>query len=129
MTPQEIFDTCAAHLLSQGKRSYLSKQQAKNLNLDLANVSCAYRGENNCKCAIGILIPDNEYLEEMEGKIPNAIKNLLNPDLKEIFSVNYKLLFKLQGIHDSEDPSKWEEKLKSLAKEYGLKPWKNKNKS
>ena len=52
-TDQEIFNKVAAHLIKQGR-------QAK------ANFSCLYRAPDGCKCAIGVLIPDDKYDPRME---------------------------------------------------------------
>lgn len=45
---QEAFDKSVRGILAQGRKSYETG-------------GCAYRGEDGCKCAIGQLIPDEEY--------------------------------------------------------------------
>jgi len=60
MTPekkQEIFTKVAKHLLTQGQRAVAVE----------GSPACRYRGMNNTKCAIGCLIPDELYEEQMEG--------------------------------------------------------------
>ena len=57
MDTQAVVDKVLKHLWDQGKCSYQPYIGA-----------CAYRGEDGTKCAIGILIPDEIYLPEMEGK-------------------------------------------------------------
>lgn len=49
LTPQEAFDKVAVHLLTQNEKSIDDK----------GNWAC--RGLNGCKCAIGALIPDEEF--------------------------------------------------------------------
>lgn len=54
---QQTFETVARHLFAQGKRSMRPAPDEG---------TCAYRGEDGCKCAIGVLIPDDQYTEGME---------------------------------------------------------------
>jgi hypothetical protein len=54
MTPQEIFDTVARHLIAQGRQA---KDEGGN---------CVYRAEDGSKCAVGCLITDEEYVPSME---------------------------------------------------------------
>lgn len=61
MTKQEIFDKVVNHLKTQRQMSNLPNQPAEALPL------CAYRGHGDCKCAIGIFIPDDGYSAAMEG--------------------------------------------------------------
>ena len=53
MDAQEIFDTVAEHLFTQGKQAVSDK-------------GCAYRGRDNTTCAVGCLIKDSEYLPAMD---------------------------------------------------------------
>jgi len=54
MTKQELYDATVAHLLKQGCRA-------------MSSGTCAYRAVSGDKCAIGVHIPDNEYVLEIEG--------------------------------------------------------------
>lgn len=54
MTEQELFDTVALHLITQGKRA--TNQQGVPV----------YRASDGSKCAIGIIIPDRLYVPEIE---------------------------------------------------------------
>ena len=90
MNHQEAFDIAARHLLVQGKRSLTS------------DGACAYRGEGGLKCAIGALIPDDQYDPKMENWEVGIILTesfcppiLKSQDLKEDF------LQDMQGIHDA----------------------------
>lgn len=87
MTPQQIFDTVATHLFTQGK-------QAVN-----TNGACMYRGENGTKCAIGVLIPDNLYTDAMEGRSAGSLFHV-DVDYPQYLEVNKKLLSSLQNVHD-----------------------------
>ena len=56
MDKQQLFDTCVDHLFAQRTRSF-----------DIEREICMYRGPNGTKCAVGALIKDEYYSEEMEG--------------------------------------------------------------
>lgn len=53
---QEIFNLVIRMLVKQGQRSIRSTGE------------CAYRGTNGRKCAVGLLISDEEYTPKMEGQ-------------------------------------------------------------
>lgn len=118
MTPQEIFDTVATHLFTQGRRS-------------MHNGICVYRGENNLKCAVGILIPDSVYTPWMDSKSPYGLDvySLIRKFHKELpvwFGQNKALLLDLQEVHDAEDnwqkSVRMQESLQNIAKHYDLNP-------
>jgi len=112
MTPQEIFDTVAKHLFTQGKQS-------------TDYVSCFYRGPEGTKCAVGVLIPDATYDEDMEGC---SIAGLFDPldefSLPAWMAEHVNLLQRLQNVHDTKDHwvdderMRWE--LSLAAQAYGL---------
>lgn len=54
----EIIDRVIAGFTAQGKFS----------TRDMDQTVCLYRGPNGCKCAIGMLIPDELYDKNMEGR-------------------------------------------------------------
>lgn len=103
MTRQQIFDKCANHLINQN---------AQSLN---TSGDCAYRSDNDTKCAIGGLIPNSAYVPSIEGigvgviqttniegsskanKMAAVLRNSnINPNDKETIS----LLLSLQIVHD-----------------------------
>jgi len=88
----EIFNYVISHLKKQRGRS-LSEHE------DL----CAYRGANETKCAVGVLIADDEYDSSMEGNSVLSLveKNLLNPSLKKRIRKNLEFLSDLQDLHDN----------------------------
>jgi len=98
MNRQEIFDTVVRHLFMQGR-------PAREYELAM----CCYRlldGDVVLKCAVGCLIPDEDYRVEMESKVVAA---LLDPPeggvkrfkLPDYFREHYLLLEKLQMAHDA----------------------------
>ncbi len=104
MTDQEAFETMVRHLRRQGQRS------------ENANGTCLYRGPDGLRCAVGCLIPDDQYKRSLEGKDAWVItKNV--PALSHIGG---RLLSEMQSIHDDCDVSQWEEGFKDVARYYKL---------
>lgn len=101
---QEIFDIVSTHLLSQNKKSVNSAR------------CCRYRGLNGLKCAVGILIPDEEYEERFEN---NTIAHIFNVVSNKNFVQKYKkyslFISDLQRIHDFYSESFWRKELISFA--------------
>jgi hypothetical protein len=58
MTNQEIFDKVWNWFIRDNNPTSIQEN------------FCLYRGPNGAKCAAGILIPDSEYLEGMEPRLP-----------------------------------------------------------
>lgn len=90
MTPQEIFDIVVTHIYSMKHRSRNSDQPA-----------CAYRAEDGSRCAVGILIPDENYHPDMENNGVGDLLNYWNEHLPSWFGDNEALLRYLQAAHDA----------------------------
>lgn len=108
---QEIFDQVADHLLIQNAKSEVSD----------ACHSCLYRF-GTLKCAAGAIIADDEYTDDMEGKIIGSIildtcntKGWPTPQGTQL-----DLLRALQLVHDVAEVKDWPEALDSVAGEFGL---------
>lgn len=85
-TPQQVFDQVKGHLEKQGKQSLNSKG------------SCAYRGEGNAMCAVGVFISDEEYREYLEG---DSWEGLVASGVYGLIPYEHAdLLQELQDIHD-----------------------------
>lgn len=117
MTPQEIFDKVATHLLTQRERAF---------GID---GECCYRGVGGTKCAIGALIPDELYDKKLEGcsvlmdKVRQVLEGagVLPKNSGHIYSDgNVLLLNKLQRIHDCTTEANWPHELDYVASELGL---------
>lgn len=103
MKDQEVFDKVAEHLLTQHRKS-------------IRNGNPAYYGLNGMRCAIGVLIPENEYREEFENKAVARIKASV-PALRDL---NVALLDDLQDVHDGFKPSIWATQLRRVALRHDL---------
>lgn len=93
MTDQEVFDTVARHLLTQGKQSI-----ARDVS---GGFMCLYRGPDGCKCAVGALIGDDEYRADMEEHSALELHRL--GLLPERLVEHRFLLEDLQSAHDHTD--------------------------
>ena len=117
MTNQEAFDKVVAHLFTQRAKS-------------TQNGMCRYRmvtkeGELRM-CAIGAIIPENEYFTNLEGKTVTEIQYQV-PVLRGLDTV---LLSLLQAVHDDTGTSTYgldardlkymESKLRGIANMHGL---------
>lgn len=126
LTTQEHFDKIVRHLLTQ-KRRAVAEPYAEYY-------TCRYREFRedgaNLKCAIGCLIPDEDYDPRMEGmdvaclwrhfpKLQPLLapgEDLIGPWNDPWFSLNARL----QRIHDLNMIEDWETRLRDLAREFGL---------
>lgn len=124
MDNQEAFDKVVRHLYTM---DYPSSQR----NVFLGERICAYRGDDEAKCAIGCLIPDEVYQKGMEAmSLPSLIANYTS--IEELFlGVNWKLLSDLQHVHDDSnswfggplrDKVKVRERLRAIAQRYDVDP-------
>lgn len=121
MEPQEIFDKVAIHLLTQNKKSIRTEDQV-----------CVYRAEDGCKCAAGVLIPEDKYDHSMEDiawpdSEHRAKYNLSNGShgIKLVAEValeirNFDLVRNLQLMHDTYQISDWKYELELIAKKFLL---------
>jgi hypothetical protein len=105
-TAQEVFEFVAQHLLNQNQRC-------------MNNGKCAYRGEDGLKCAVGVIIADDEYDPVFDMVSDSAIQCLVR-DKRIKVSDHLELLTMLQSIHDTYPEFQWEDKLKSLADRLGI---------
>lgn len=105
MTNQEAFDTMVRHLRRQGCRSQ-----------DEAHQTCLYRGPNGLKCAVGALIPDEEYMKEWDEK-GVRVERL---GCRALDGLNFDMLAFMQFTHDHISITQWEYRFVEAATRYGL---------
>ena len=114
MTRQELFNTVAKHLVQQGERSEHG-----------SNKSCMYRISKHgreLKCAVGILIDDDDYSIEMEGiSSDDLFSKFGRLDSIARLKRHHKLVRALQIVHDNTPPEEWREDLREVAEQFKLK--------
>jgi hypothetical protein len=122
MTPQEIFDTVARHLFTQGERAGIVMDDDPD-NI-VAGFSCRYRAPGGATCAVGKLIPDDAYDPGMEGNAVDTICSAYGDVLPTWMLDQQVLLDRLQIVHDtkehwsSDKRMRWELSLVAVA--FGL---------
>lgn len=137
MDQQQIFNQVVEHLARQ-------KEAAVG-----ASGQCALRGSNGTRCAIGLLIPDADYVEEMEKDSGISVFTGMNPETAQEpkptthfwlaknlqpTEQDWRFLQVIQDAHDlgslgfdKEAPArreraryKWPDALQMVASEHGL---------
>ncbi len=125
MNRQQIFSKVKKHLFEQGKAAATHTE----LKIFGPSMACHYRADDGCKCAVGCLIEDSEYTEDIEGKRVNStevLKALMNSGIDVTDGLTLSLLQALQGAHDScanfpdAFVSKMTEQFESIASDYRL---------
>lgn len=110
-TEQQVFDQAAKHLLTQNAKALAWSGGCQyRLLLDDGTV---------LKCAVGFLIADDEYSQEMEGSLYGSY------DFNEFFGFkgeapHLTLLRSLQNLHDNSFVNLWKEKLEQIALDFNL---------
>lgn len=120
---QLVFDTATAHLLTQRERA---TPDTKPNNSGFNSNNCKYRMQKEgrtLKCAMGALIPDEQYSEAFEGRRIGTIACLaLDPKFGDLYTRDREFLDVLQTIHDAVDNTvdKWPQLLAKFAREWNL---------
>lgn len=104
-TLQEVYDQIALHLLTQGERAINEFEQ------------CELRNDCGYTCAIGSLIPENDYSPSLEYYFLEMFETEFNVRLSADMA---DLLDKLRIVHDFCNPSAWENALKIVAEKMQL---------
>ena len=101
-TDEGVFEFVKQHLLTQGQKSSSS-------------TSCYYKNPKGLSCAIGCLIENEFYNDNLEFKngddpivIDAVTKSLPN------WVINKNMLLDLQVVHDEYEVEEWEWKLQEL---------------
>lgn len=110
-TDREVFEYVKDHLLKQNQQSSHGS-------------GCAYRGPQGMSCAVGCLIDDDHYDEELEdndvfdGRVIDALLESVGNWLVEVDDClsdkRILMLRLLQQIHDCTQPYTWEYDLNYL---------------
>lgn len=107
-TPQEAFDKVCAHIKAQGHPS-------------VSGGICLYRNGPD-KCAIGVLIPDDEYSADLECKNAEDIADQVDA----LQGLDQTFLRRMQSAHDYADQNHFVfdalTRLRIVALEHNLSP-------
>lgn len=106
MNNQEAFDLMVAHLIAQGRPS-VDEEGA-----------CMYRGQDNTMCAVGILIPDDKYTDDMEGDNPHHLVGVDFGDVDLRFLSEAQSMLHDQPAEDTEGD--FMENMKTGARELAI---------
>jgi hypothetical protein len=90
MNAQEIFDTVAKHLAAQGRPAHKGPSSR----------ACAYRAHDGLKCAVGVLILDEEYDPDWDQNTKTVTELAAMGKLPTRLMEHCELLGKLQDAHD-----------------------------
>lgn len=103
LSSQETFTKVRDHLLTQKKKSGSFR--------DDGSFRCLYRGPDGLKCAIGILLKDDDVVENISAdNIPSCKLNTEMPA---------RQLQELQSIHDFDSVDNWAKALDKFARRFG----------
>jgi hypothetical protein len=95
LTRQDIFDLAINGIIAQGAFSVTPRD-----NLYRGG-QCLYRGPNNTRCAIGMLIPDKEYDPVFEGLgVNEVLKHNITFNMSFALDIDVTFLSSLQSVHD-----------------------------
>lgn len=111
---QRIFNRAYLGLKSQGFRKSLDEPWKET-------DSCAYRGQNGLRCAIGHCIPDEKYTPKIEGKAAHLTFYYLDDDLlsgiNEIEFVDH-IAHPMDDLQEAHDESSSPEDMKLLLERF-----------
>lgn len=112
MDAQEIFDVVAKHLGAQGRKS-----------VQEGTTNCKYRGAGGCKCAVGILLTDEEYRPEFDARSMRVQTIALEGYLPKRLRRHESFLADMQAAHDRpETGERVVEHLRNAAVKHRLSP-------
>lgn len=102
----EIFNEVREHLLFQNAKSLAG----------VNDLLCVYKNPEGLNCAVGCLIPDEDYVLEMDRGTYAFLEKFIGTyypyiDLK---GDRFRLLQNLQTIHDQSSVEEWETELNTL---------------
>ena len=109
---QRVYNTVRDHMIKQSARSLLPGSDG----------TCAYRGADGLMCAVGVLIKDEHYSPNMEGKDAYTVAHALELSGIRASTDMLDMLQSLQYVHDDMDVDTWPNELAYVAEKCGLQP-------
>jgi len=106
-----MFDKVVTHLLTQNQKALNN------------NGSCQYLTEGGLSCAVGCLIPEDNYKSDFEGRgLYDLIFRFSPTEIfgERLYKGQYNLLEALQEVHDDNETYHWFCLLETLAETTGL---------
>jgi len=108
----------ARHLAKQGEPC-----------VDVVGGQCRYRNGDGLRCAVGALIPDDRYFDEMDTHEDGSgmtAKHLFDNHLEAVRDdcqqADRSLVYRMQEIHDCVVPGGWKEACLQVAEQHRLDP-------
>ena len=117
LTRQEVFDKVVIGARKQRKHSKTSSRGG-------ISTICKYHTDTGLKCFIGMLISDNLYHKNMEGRPVNELFDHFPYKMEEagLNEKDAQFYMRLQAIHDARTPVRsWERAFEVFAKKWDLK--------
>lgn len=105
-TTQTAFDKISAHLVKQDRRA----RPSKNIRI------CQLKTAEGLQCAVGCLIPDEDYRIELEQYL---VRELV-AEVPCLRGLDAQFLRDMQLIHDKENVENWPRMLRQYARKNGL---------
>jgi hypothetical protein len=118
LTAQEVFDKVVAHL-----RKQMAHSEAPVCTGLETTTRCLYRSPQGLACAVGCLITDEEYRPSFDEGAGVQVKHIMDcvPSFRErVGKENEGLLYRLQEVHDCNNPLCWEMEFREVARYYQL---------
>jgi hypothetical protein len=107
---QSVYNQVRRHLLTQNARA------SQN-----GSVSCHYRTKTGLKCAVGCLIPDEDYTPALEGRSVQSAEVRAVLGIPK-YSPYTEMLADLQFVHDVKPIEEWDAALQRVARQHDLNP-------
>lgn len=96
MTNQDAFTTVWQHfIVEKNPPSYVQDTKEPD------GIQCMYRGNDGAKCAFGIFIPDELYIDTFEKKLSAwVLEQLKRVGYRKLDGVSYNVFHYMQQFHD-----------------------------
>jgi hypothetical protein len=95
MDKQEVFNKIWNHFIVEK-----NPRSVQSVDADSPTEICLYRGPNGSKCAFGVLIPDEDYSEKMEGNGCHSPIFTRNYEKWGLVENDWLFYIDLQAVHD-----------------------------